>query len=736
MTVRRFVFTGFRGEAAETLAVADPAAAAERLLDPACALRTLHWGRNYLYFARVETAEGPLEVVVKQFRESGARERWRRRRRGSKGERSWRVARALAAAGIATPEPLLFAESVAPGGPSLFVCRHLAGRVELRYFLRARNAGSERVSFPALDTGALLDAIALLARRLHDAGFWHRDFSAGNLLIAPGPSPTEIGEIALVDLNRCRVGRVGQAVTLGERMRDLARLALEREEDRARLLAAYFTPEGSVPARARVRYDGARRSFHGRHRLKQRWRGRAAALRGWLLPRGVHAHIPPPPARAEARDKIVWDRLSDQPHSHAGRLERTLVRLADLPDHLASAAAAAGAAPRIRRRYRELRRARGLGGFTWPGAGVALRPWPEDPPALLAAVDELGVRQILLRLHPWQATHDDEAALAAALARRGLELSFALPQNRELVRDPARWRAAIELIAERFTPFGRRFVVGQAINRSKWGVWSYGEYLELAGAAAEILRRREGVELLGPGVIDFEAHATAAVVNRRHPTLRFDGLASLLYVDRRGAPENRQLGYDSEDKVTLLAAIAETSRLVVGGRQWISEVNWPLAEGPHSPAGRKVAVDEETQADYLARFYLLTLASGLVERVFWWQLVARGYGLIDPNPSNGGGSLRRRPAFRALAELARQLPAGARVEATPAAPAGAHLRRFTLADGAELVAAWTTAGALRVTLPFAPAAAFSRDGARLALPAGAEVELAPGVRYFRNAPAD
>jgi hypothetical protein len=110
--------------------------------------------------------------------------------------------------------------------------------------------------------------------------------------------------------------------------------------------------------------------------------------------------------------------------------------------------------------------------------------------------------------------------------------------------------------------------------------------------------------------------------------------------------------------------------------------------------------------------------------------------LIDPTPLNGVGTLRRRPAFRALAALARQLPAGARVEATPPAPAGARLRRFTLADGAELVAAWTTAGALRVTLPFAPAAVFSRDGARLALPAGAEVELTPGVRYFRSAPTD
>ena len=445
------------------------------------------------------------------------------------------------------------------------------------------------------------------------------------------------------------------------------------------------------------------------------------------MPRGVHAHIPPPSAGASDRDKMVWDHLSDQPHSHAGRLGRARARLADADDHARSLAALAGALPRIQRRYRELAAAPPRAPFPWPGAGVALRPRPADPPALLAAFDALGVRQALLRLHPWQSDHDAEEELARALAGRGVELSFTLPQSRELVRDPTRWRAAVAELGARFSPYGTRFQIGQAINRSKWGVWNYGEYLELAAAAAEILRRYPGVELFGPAVIDFEAHATAAVVNRRHPTLRFDGLASLLYVDRRGAPENRQLGFDTVDKLRLLSAIAETSRLVAAPRQWITEVNWPLAEGPHSPAGRKVAVDEETQADYLERFYLLALGSGFVERVFWWQLVARGYGLVDPGAD---GALRRRPAHGALAALARELPAGTTVEPAPAAPAGARLLRFGRADGGELVAGWSTAGALTVELPRPPRAGRSRDGAPLALAAGSRVELVSAVRWF------
>ncbi|HSG39999.1 MAG TPA: hypothetical protein VLE27_10210, partial [Thermoanaerobaculia bacterium] len=79
-----------------------------RLTDPASALKTLHWGRNYLYVARLDTAGGPVEVVVKQFRHRSSRERLRRRLRGSKARKSWRVAWTLLEAGLLTPEPVMW----------------------------------------------------------------------------------------------------------------------------------------------------------------------------------------------------------------------------------------------------------------------------------------------------------------------------------------------------------------------------------------------------------------------------------------------------------------------------------------------------------------------------------------------------------------------------------------------------------------------------------------------------
>jgi hypothetical protein len=216
------------------------------------------------------------------------------------------------------------------------------------------------------------------------------------------------------------------------------------------------------------------------------------------------------------------------------------------------------------------------------------------------------------------------------------------------------------------------------------------------------------------------------VLNLRRAGFRFDAVSALLYVDRRGAPENRQAGFDTVRKVLLLKAIAETARNA-SGRCWITEVNWPLREGPHSPAGRDVAVGEEEQANYLVRYYLLALGTGAVERVFWWQLVARGYGLVDPaDPA----APRPRPSFQALKTLVRELD-GARLENVLSAPPPALLYRFRRPDGAEIVVGWSAADRpVRATLPRPAVAVIGRDGEELPVSEGAQVEVSASPRYF------
>lgn len=730
-----FRIGGFRGRIVSAWKPApthrELAAELGRLLDPASVERTLHWGRNYIYLARLATPEGPLPVAVKQFSNEGWRKRLRRRWKGTKAEQSWRVARALREAGISTPEPVLYADSERPEGPAYFVTRHLRGAFEARYLFRAIHGGRAEELYPHVDVERFLRLLAREIRRLHDTRFFHRDLSSGNVLVDwPQPGDRAVPRLYLVDLNRTRVGR---RLTISQRTRDLSRLMIFRPEHQRLFVASYW----GVELRELGLFEWSlfrlyHQAFLAKNRWKKKVRGTLRWIKSWLVPRGTHGHIPEAPKDARPRDKVVWDYLSDQPHLHAGRFEKVAARLVDAGAHLTQATALVTSLPRIRRRYRELKESLYREPVPFFGAGVAVRP-PADPArdaTLLHALDELGARHVLLRLHPWEADHDREEALARSLFERNLEITFALPQNRDLVKDltvgGSRWADAVEELARRFTPYGRHFQVGQAINRSKWGVWNHREYGALAATAAEILyRHREDVEILGPAVIDFEVHVTAAVVNARDLGVRFDALASLLYVDRRGAPENRQLGFNSVDKAVILQAIADTARHCAG-RSWITEVNWPLQEGPHSPAGKSVSVDEETQADYLVRFFLMTLGTGLVERVFWWRMAAKGYGLIDPTGDEGW---RRRPSYRAFQVLIRSLEGASFRGPLPARPP-AWLYRFTRNDGGEVVVGWSSRGRVEVELPSRPQQAWSRDGDALCASQGTTMEVVESPRYF------
>jgi hypothetical protein len=402
------------------------------------------------------------------------------------------------------------------------------------------------------------------------------------------------------------------------------------------------------------------------------------------------------------------------------------VWVSDTSAHTRAFLASYRAVPTILRRYFQLRKSLYSEPVPFDGLGVALRPHPGGPGPLLELLDELGVRRVLLRLHPWQEEHGPEEELARELVARGYDLAFTLPQNRDLVRDNERWRASIERLAARFVPYGRQFQIGQAVNRSKWGIWHYWEYMELAASAIEILRRAGDVEVLGPSVIDFEFYATAGLLNMTDEGVFFDAVSALLYVDRRGAPENSQMGFDTVDKVVLLRAIAETARSSTE-RCWITEFNWPLREGPHSPAGRNVAVDEETQADFLVRFYLLSLGTGMIERAYWWQLVARGYGLAVTEEDGG---VRRRPAFRALANLERQL-GGSTFHEPHDVGEGGRCYRFT-AGGEELAVAWSVGEPRTARLPGEIVSAVGRDGEELAVAGGCEARLTSSPTYYRR----
>ena len=65
-------------------------------------------------------------------------------------------------------------------------------------------------------------------------------------------------------------------------------------------------------------------------------------------------------------------------------------------------------------------------------------------------------------------------------------------------------------------------------------------------------------------------------------------------------------------------------------RSYYAETNWPITgTAPYAPTSETECVSEEEYADFMVRYHLLAFASQHASSVYWHQLIAPGYGLID-----------------------------------------------------------------------------------------------------------
>ncbi len=400
------------------------------------------------------------------------------------------------------------------------------------------------------------------------------------------------------------------------------------------------------------------------------------------------------------RETFRWNQYADQPHNVAPRSQRFWHHFRYAGSYFSLFAENFKKFPSGWKLYRKYRRkmyktsARLRRPF-----GLSLSSHESRNDAVLECLTELGIHQSLIRFPSWERDAlPSYEKFADLLLENGVELTGALLQRRDDVLDPVQWKNFVEEIFVRFGKKCAFFEIGHAWNRSKWGVWNYREYLHLVRPAVE-LAKKYGVRIVGPAVIDFEFHLYAPVLKE----IPFDKVSSLLYVDRVGQPENTQFGWDTAAKVALLKAAVDVS--AVGNKDlWITEFNWPLKDtGKYSPASGKPNVTEEQQADYLVRYNVLTLASGLVERVYWWQLVAPGYGLIDSRE----GSWRKRPSFFALKALVAILDGSTFVRKIDHSQA--NLFSFTK-KGENCVVCWTAGPAFDLDFPFSVKRIVNRDG--------------------------
>jgi len=265
--------------------------------------------------------------------------------------------------------------------------------------------------------------------------------------------------------------------------------------------------------------------------------------------------------------------------------------------------------------------------------------WQREPQETQKMVQELEVKSILLRFKLWEMDRLDE--LKTFIEQNSdKKITLKILQDREHVEDLALLKKDLHVIFSKLGNAVAMYEIGSTINRAKWGFFSAGEYLRFYKVAYDLKTNEfPNIKLLGSGVIDFELHFTVHTLFN-FCKCKYDGVAALLYVDRRGAPENTQLGFTLTDKIALLSTLVWLS-VKTKQELHVTEVNWPLSNtAPYAPTSEHECVSEDLYADFMLRYYLLTFASQQVDSISWHQLIAPGYGLVD----NRKG-IKKREAF-------------------------------------------------------------------------------------------
>ena len=311
------------------------------------------------------------------------------------------------------------------------------------------------------------------------------------------------------------------------------------------------------------------------------------------------------------------------------------------------------------------------------------------------------------------------------------------------MRDPGSWQAFVSRMLDAVGDRVESIEVGHAINRVKWGLWSFADLRGLYDGVARVIAARPALRLTGPAVIDFEYPFALAALREARGRLHFSALSHHLYVDRRGAPENPQGRFATLEKMAMARAIARSCD-ACDDELIVSEVNWPVAgTGVYSPVGAPYvspgpryndpSVTERDYAAFMIRYGAIALCSGMAARVYWWRLVARGFGLVDDTDPE---AWRQRPAFAALRVFLTTVGDSTfvrRVTAGPGIDADVHVLEFKTPAETVVYLAWINGEPREVGLPQSCVSATDMVGQPLAV-SGSKVRVS-GVPCYLEAGA-
>ena len=505
----------------------------------------------------------------------------------------------------------------------------------------------------------------------------------------------EWGGVQFIDLNRANIA---ESLSDKERARDISRIWLPSDLLRV-FKEMYYS--GEVPSVEFLRWEEVYRKRYAKHAATRKLRH---PVKTFANRSKIKATSPYP----APRDLWIWDERSAQPIVTMKSKDRHKFYSSSWITKPVLAVLAGGLS--VKKEYKILKeQCYGETVLMKDRLGISIEPREDIWRAQLALLTELGGMPISMRFYRHESGEilDFKIKVARELSGIGFSVSATLVQDRRAVTDPAAWKKFAEKVLSAAADILEYVEVGHAINRVKWGIWSFAELKQLTSVVADVASKWPQLKLIGPAGIDFEYPFVMAALKEAPKNIHFAALSHHLYVDRRGAPENRQGKFDALDKFAMARAIAKTSP-ACDNKLIISEVNWPLkGTGVYSPVGAPYespgirhndpSVSEEDYANFMIRYAAIAISSGMVERVYWWRMIAHGFGLVDDIDV---ADLRKRPAFYAFKTFAEILGDSEFIERVVVEQQNdVYILKYRSAEQ-DICLAWINGSDTEIELPF------------------------------------
>jgi len=453
-----------------------------------------------------------IQVAVKSFGGQGG---WKDRydaKRGTKAARSFKAAVFLKENGVGTPEPIAFLERWE--GRTLVESFYISSFVESLTSFKDQLIQIYRNEPDCRSLVSLLDHVANSIRKMHDAGFWHRDLGNQNMeMQVVGRS--EWGEVQFVDLNR---GRIRESLSQKERAQDFSRIRLPSAFLQV-FVKMYW--DGHAPSEFSQRMNALRNRFYWWEKTR-RWRHpfRKRSKR----PKFGYPRV---------QDIWIWDKESAQASVTMTRRERK--RYYPFGRHARVALSVLKSARRVRRDYKNLLPQAFSSPVSLAGRfGMALEAADLDFEKQRSFLGQLGEIPVLLRFchHEGQEQWERSINDLTQLRENGHEVMIAMVQDREAVLNPESWGEFLKYVIERVAAQVSSVELCHAVNRMKWGVHSAKEQQRLLEPVVELQRRFPEVKFTGPSCIDFEYHYVVAALDANPEGLKYAALSHQLNLAR------------------------------------------------------------------------------------------------------------------------------------------------------------------------------------------------------------